>query len=226
MKKLLTIALLSIWSLSTSAQEESSFHFGLKAAPSIAWLKTDTKEVSSNGSKFGFSYGLMTEFNFAKRYAFATGLDVAYRGGKLKSIFSINTGGLDSTITTEATYKLQYVEIPLTLKLKTNEIGYFTYYLQFGLSPGVCIRGREDYKTTGQSNGVSYGNSETDVDIKKDINNFNLSMIIGGGVEYTLSGSTNLLVGVTFNNGFLDVIDGNELKANSNYLALTVGILF
>ncbi len=51
-------------------------------------------------------------------------------------------------------------------------------------------------------------------------------MIIGGGVEYTLSGSTTLLLGVQFNNGFMDIADGDDLKANSNYLALTVGILF
>jgi hypothetical protein len=51
-------------------------------------------------------------------------------------------------------------------------------------------------------------------------------MIIGGGIEYTLSGSTVLLVGVQFNNGFLDVSDDEELKMNSNLLGLSVGILF
>ena len=51
-------------------------------------------------------------------------------------------------------------------------------------------------------------------------------MVIGGGLEYTLSGETVLLAGIQFNNGFMDVFDGDKLKANSNYLALTIGILF
>ena len=60
---------------------------------------------------------------------------------------------------------------------------------------------------------------------KDNINYLNVSMIIGGGTEYTLSGSTVLLAGLQFNNGFLDVFD-DDSKVNSNYLALTLGILF
>lgn len=221
MKKIIFFSILMISTLAVVAQDESNVHFGLKAAPSFAWLRTDSKNFSTNGSKFGFSYGLMTEFNFTKRYAFATGIDVAYRGGKLKSIV---TDSMTTTI--EQAMTLQYVELPLTLKLKTNEIGYLTYYLQIGVSPGVNIRSKADVKTSTQYNGTTTSASEDGIDIKKDINSFNLSMIIGGGVEYTLSGSTTLLLGVQFNNGFMDIADGDDLKANSNYLALTVGILF
>lgn len=221
MKKIIFLSILMISTLAVVAQDESNVHFGLKAAPSFAWLRTDSKNFSTNGSKFGFSYGLMTEFNFTKRYAFATGIDVAYRGGKLKSIITDTM-----TTTIEQAMTLQYVELPLTLKLKTNEIGYLTYYLQIGVSPGVNIRSKADVKTSTQYNGTTTSASEDGIDIKKDINSFNLSMIIGGGVEYTLSGSTTLLLGVQFNNGFMDIADGDDLKANSNYLALTVGILF
>lgn len=221
MKKIIFLSILMISTLAVVAQDESNVHFGLKAAPSFAWLRTDSKNFSTNGSKFGFSYGLMTEFNFTKRYAFATGIDVAYRGGKLKSIITDTM-----TTTIEQAMTLQYVELPLTLKLKTNEIGYLTYYLQIGVSPGVNIRSKADVKTSTQYNGATTSASEDGIDIKKDINSFNLSMIIGGGVEYTLSGSTTLLLGVQFNNGFMDIADGDDLKANSNYLALTVGILF
>lgn len=231
MKKLLSIFALALVTISAIAQDKASFHFGLKAAPSLAWLRTDTKGLEGNGSKLGFTYGLITEFNFADRYSFATGIDVAYRGGKLKNLITIKNGtGGDSTISTESNSTLQYIEIPITLKLKTNEIGYLTYYLQAGLAPGINIRSRQNNNISTQSvnNGTTtnYSSSEKDVDIKSDINTFNLSMVIGGGVEYTLSGSTVLLAGIQFNNGFLDVLDNKNAKANSNYLALTLGILF
>lgn len=225
MKKIFVIIITTCFVTSNLfAQEDQKLHFGLKAAPSLAWIKTDTKGISGNGTKFGFGYGLMTEFTFSPHYAFATGVDVNYRGGNLKSEFDLN----DSTkITSEAAYTIQFVEIPITLKLKTTEIGYFTYFLQFGVSPGINIRAKADTKLTQQvGSHQATVVEESDVDIKDQINSFNLSMIVSGGLEYTLSGSTNLLVGITFNNGFLDIFDGDEVKANSNFLALTVGILF
>jgi opacity protein-like surface antigen len=230
MKKLFfTFSLISI-SILTLA-EDSKLHFGLKAAPSLAWLRTDTKGLDSDGSKFGFSYGLVTEFNFADNYAFATGLDITYRGGKFKTV---ETEYPDSSTTvttsTNSSYIIQYVELPVTLKLKTNEIGYLTYYLQAGIAPGFKIRARGSYEAAIQTttNGTTTNTSDkqSDIDIMKEINNFNLSMIIGGGIEYTLSGSTVLLTGIQFNNGFLDVFDSNDAKVNSNYLALTVAVLF
>ncbi|REJ85005.1 MAG: PorT family protein [Bacteroidetes bacterium] len=224
MKRLLIAAILCL-NLSV-ATAQSNLHFGLKAAPSLAWLKTDSKDFESNGSKFGFSYGLITDFNFADNYAFSTGLDITYRGGKLKSATSIDTGGTTTTTTVSSTFNLQFIEIPITLKLKTNEIGYLTYFLQFGVAPGVNIRARGDSDVRIQTGSVTNSSSTEGEDIKKEINNVNLSMIIGGGVEYTLSGSTVMLAGIQFNNGFLDVFDASALKSNSNYIALTVGVLF
>src|SRR6185295_13060842 len=63
---------------------DSKLRFGFKVAPSLAWLKPDTKGYESDGSKIGFVYGLMFDYNFAKNYALNLGLEVAYRGGKLK----------------------------------------------------------------------------------------------------------------------------------------------
>jgi hypothetical protein len=228
MKKALLILLIATFAINASAQDKpagSKFHFGLKATPSLAWLHTDTKGLSTNGSKFGFNYGLITEFNFADHYAFSTGLDITYRGGKFKQTFPQDATG--HAYSFEATNTLEYVEIPLTLKLKTTEIGYMTYFLQFGVAPAINIRARQDLKTTDQyQGGTPVSSDSSDIDIKKNINNFNLSMIIAGGIEYNLSGNTNLLAAITFNNGFLDVLDANDLKANSNYLGLMVGVLF
>ncbi len=232
MKKLIIFIISLITVNLAKAGDDNSLHFGLKITPSLAWLRTDTKGLESNGSKFGFSYGLITEFRFSDHYSFATGIDVAYRGGNLRSTSeSTDAVGTKTVIVADSKTTLQYIEIPLTLKLKTSEIGYLTYYLQAGVSPGFNIRARADNKTNTQttfSNNTTtnVNTEETGVDIQKDINAVNLSMIIGGGVEYTLSGSTVLLVGIQFNNGLFDVLDASSAKANSNYLGLSIGILF
>jgi hypothetical protein len=51
-------------------------------------------------------------------------------------------------------------------------------------------------------------------------------MVISGGVEFSLSGNTAFMVGITFSNGLLDVLEDSNTKADSNYLALTLGVLF
>jgi hypothetical protein len=231
-KNLLTscIVLLTVSAFAQTTTTENKFHLGLKAAPALVWLKPDTKDLKSDGSSIGFIYGLVTEFNFAKNYAFATGIEVAYRGGKTKYFTSVVTPGLTTNTSIKSVYKLEYIEIPLTLKFKTNEIGMMTYYLQGGVSPGFNIRSRSDndYDFQFQSTGTTKDStaSVNDVDIKDNINAFNLSMVIGGGLEYSLSGNTSLLVGISFSNGLLDVFEGSAATAKSNYLALNLGILF
>ncbi len=224
----LSLILISLPAFCQDSQQE--FHFGLKASPSLAWLRSDTKGFDSDGSRFGFIYGLITEFNFAERYAFATGIDIDYRGGKFKTVENLKTiTNEDSVISTNSSFSLQYIDIPVTLKLKTNEIGSIVYYMQIGVAPGFNIRARMDYESTTQttSSGTIYttDNSDEKVDVQDDINSLNVSMILGAGIEYTLSGSTVLVGGIQFSNGFTDVFD-TDAKVNSNYLALTLGVLF
>ena len=45
-------------------------------------------------------------------------------------------------------------------------------------------------------------------------------------MEYNFSGNTSLLVAVTYNNGFTDILKSKDVKAMANYLELTVGIFF
>ena len=206
------------------------FHFGLKVVPNLGWIKTDDKDTKSDGSKLGFAYGLVTEFRFADNYAFATGLEVAYRNSKIKGESTTTLNDTSTKIILERSMKIQYLEIPLTLKLKTNEIGYFRYFLQIGVAPGFKMRARADDKIAVETStaGVSIGRSteeSSNEDIKDDINNLNMSMIISGGVEYNISGNTNLLLGLVFNNGFSDIADG-EFNAKSNYFGLNIGVLF
>jgi len=238
MKKFLTALLLfSLVTFMASAQNgETRFRLGLKAAPSFAWLKPDADGLSAGAVAMKFSYGLITEFGIGKNYAFATGVDVSYVGGNLnfgKKVFEQTSAG-DTFMLASRKYKLQYIEIPLTLKMKTNQIGYMTYFLQFGLNPSIRIKAKADDKDQA---GVALNN----VDISGDISLFRLALNVGIGAEYNIHGNTSLVFGITFNNGFTNVltnpsntiqkVSGGSAtayiqKATSNYLALTVGVLF
>ena len=187
MRKIIAIAVFISALNIASAQK---LRLGLRLAPSLAWLKSNTSGVDSDGSNMGFSYGVITDYNFADNYAIGTGIDISYKGGALKA------PGINAV-----KYELQYLEIPLTLKMKTNAIGSFIYYGQFGFAGNFNLKSNED------------------------INPIGVSMIIGAGIEIPITGKTALTGGLFFNNGFTDIIKG-EGKAISNYLGLNIGILF
>lgn len=179
----------------------------------MAWIKPDQKSIERVGYRLGFNYGAQTEFRLSDNYAIVTGAQVAYRSGKLS--FDAGKDSLGNNLSDPTViYKVQYVEIPICLKMLTNQFNKIRYYGQFGFGTGMRIRALKETEV------------EDKIDAKKDINFLNVSMIIGAGVEYEISGSTVAFGGIEFNNGFVDIIDGNTGKAFSNFLGLNVGILF
>lgn len=221
-KTLLFFTLAFIGTTAWSQSSDANFRFGVKVQPALAWFRVDAPDevhLESDGLPFGFGYGLITDFKFTDRYSFSTGLEIAYRGGKLK--YSYDEAGINYI--EKDKLSLQFIEIPLSLKLHTNEIGYITYFFQAGVAPGYAIRTRADIEVNDKV-------IDENRDISDQINELNLSMILGVGAEYSLGGSTDLLLGITFNNGFLDLLDDKnydgKVKGNSNYLALVVGVMF
>ena len=136
-----------------------------------------------------------------------------------KDTVSISTG--DNTSVglrpgTTVAYNLSYISLPIGLKLKTNEIGYFTYFAELGFNQQINIGSRAS----------STGNGLNKDNVPKETNLLNMSYFFGGGVEYNIGGQTSLLAGVFFNNGFVDVLSNNKHKAVLNYLTFRIGVLF
>ncbi|MFM7017025.1 MAG: porin family protein [Bacteroidota bacterium] len=209
--KFLVVLCIAFMTANITNAQEQKFHFGLKVAPTVAWMKPDTKGLHSDGSKLGFTYGLVGENRFANNYSFTYGVQVTYRGGILKN---------DSvSISPRTSYVLKYVEVPIGIKMKTNEFNRYRYFGQFGLVPGLNLSAKG-------SNDV-----ESNIESKAYITDINMSMLIAVGTEYTISGSTTFLASLEFNNGFVDVLTKSkdtdrEYKAISNYVALNLGIMF
>ena len=184
---------------------------------------------------------MTTEFGFTKNYAFSTGLEILNANGKLgfadSTIYTLpNTTHpnlTDTFILQKRTYKLRYVEIPLLLKLKTNQIGPITYFGQFGFDLAVL------WKATANDNVTGVTTSNTDIDISKDVNFIRLALNVGLGLEYNLAGTTSLVISLNYDNGFTNALKKNSetlyaKKFNTpfaqnavfNYIGLNIGVLF
>lgn len=225
MKKILSISLaLCCASATLHAQDtyissiepvkQQKLRFGAYLAPTISWMKPANNKsndgrfaVANNGSKVGFSWGLMVDYWFADNYAFATGLQLNGCGGKVRATLITDPGTPipSSTIANaDFNYKFQYLELPLNLKMKTNPlasgIGFFG---QIGLTPGMNISKKADYTVTATDAG-STPISENNVKIAGTLSvaPLNIQLNIGAGATYPLGGNLSAYVGVFFNNGF------------------------
>lgn len=241
MKKITTIVLLLLLAKVNLAQDYRKFRFGLKAAPSVSWLKPDSKEFKSEKAQLKFSYGLMTEFALSENYSFVTGLEITTVGGGLRfpdsTYVKHEADQLKDYMLLSRTYNLKYVDLPLLLKMKTNEIGYFTYFGQFGFNTSFRTKARANDSGrlfTSQSVVSEF----SDIDIEKDISFFRVALNLGLGAEYNIAGNTSLVFGVNYSNGFTNALKKNSVnikdktgaalnqKAVSNFVALNLGILF
>ena len=222
MKRTYIGLLLLFFTAGAFAQDSSSpyygFRLGLTAHPTIGWVKPDIGK--SNGVSLGFSYGLIGDFNFTQNYSFATGLTVTTINGKSTEIVSLNEGtGPASQAELSLKYKLQYIEVPLTLKLKTVKINEVRYYGQFGLSNGFMIGAKQDTEMNGAA-------PSKDVNIKDDIKFYRAGLIIGAGAEFEVSGNTSITTGLTFNNGFTDLTSSKASTVKNHYLGINIGVFF
>ena len=194
--------------------------FGVFVDPQLSWLTPDAKNISRDGLRIGIKGGLILDKYFAKNYAFTTGISISNMGGKLhyKDSVILETLESEQTLNPESTveYKLQYVSVPVGLKFKTNEIGYFTFFAQLGFTPQINIKAKAD----------ASDNQIDNENISKELNLFNLSYFFGGGLEYSLGGNTALIGGIIFNNGFIDVLNSKNIKETLSFLSLRLGIMF
>jgi hypothetical protein len=261
------------------SQDFKKFKFGFKVDPNVSWMSSETIDVVSEGVLLRGSFGVNADIMFSERYALGTGFSIMGGGGQL-SFFDYedrigDAGESNFIVKRNRKYKLKYVEIPLTLKLRTDEIGYITYWGQFGLGLGFATKATADDNIKFFSELVEdadeMGNSwidsgsaistlakedeeEMGVDISGEMLPIRASLIIGAGIDYSLSGNTSLMFGIAYNNGLTNVFkskikaieindDGNpsygtgsgeggrlynefKMKSITNSFVVTAGILF
>lgn len=200
---------------------QSKLRLGINLDPMTSWLSPKTNNVDKDGARPGFGGGLLLEYYFHTNYGVISGLNLGVQGGNLKYDDAVSiTTGKNSEVNllpeSSVAYSLSYLTLPIGLKLKTNEIGYFTYFAQLGFAQQINVGAR----------GTSSGSGLNKDNIPKEINLLNMSYFFGGGVEYNVGGQTSLFAALIFNNGFVDVLSDDDHKAVQNFLTIRVGVLF
>jgi len=213
MKKTLIAIACLIFTVNAFAQERNGFRLGLTAHPNFGFIKAEGGK--GNGVNLGFSYGLLGDFNFAENYSFATGLTITTINGKSTEINPVQYAAAG---TYDLKYMMQYIEVPLTVKLKTGNINDIRWFGQFGLSNGFRIGARQDAKLGG--NVVA-----DDINASDFTNFYRAGLIIGAGGEFNIDDKTSIMAGLNFNNGFTKLTE-NKYTVKNHYVAINVGVFF
>ena len=196
-------------------QSSTPWRFGVFLAPNISWMKpTNTKSndglhrVSSDGSKVGFTWGLIADYYFTDNYAIETGFQLNSTGGIISTEHVLPVPVNESYISgTNFDYNLQYVEVPFNLKLISDEIGGgLKLFGQLGASVGVNISKKATYVVNYYDNdngtsGMVTGEKER-LSGTLPVSPIMFSLNVGGGIEYALGEKISIYTGVIFNNGF------------------------
>ena len=219
------VLLLSLITRTTAgAQEYQKFRIMLNLTPGYTWFQTDNpREVKTLGGTFGYDAGMKLTFFFQKNYAFSTGLFYLHTGGKLSyhdSVTLMLRDPMEIPGDTRIIYSINYLSIPLGLRLHTVSFGYMRYYFE----PGMDLL----FNLSARAGVPSYFDGKEVC--KDDIDFFNLGFYVEMGFEYSIGGTTALTGGLTYLRGLMDITNDTagkpEDKLVFNTLALKIGIIF
>ena len=136
MKKIVIIALFFGMVCQTSlAQVEGDVRFGFQLSPTFSWMSANINQINPSGTAIGVKLGMLGEYFFSDNYAVTFGLGFAFNSGGTLLYEEAGQYWTQSDVPDEAfsdpttktfpamsklQYNLQFVELPIGLKLKTG----------------------------------------------------------------------------------------------------------
>jgi hypothetical protein len=217
--KKLTLLLLF---LGISSAAMAQLEIGIQFSPTISgnrFIAEDRHNFEKTNSTLRLGVGVVGDYFFSNNYAFSSGLMYRSKGAKIS--YRYDDGAGPRTLTDEIA--IQYLEVPVTLKLFTNEVAPdVVIYFQVGGALGT--------KVGAQVNNQKVLNGEKTA---KRFNVFETSAVLGTGAEMQLGQSTKLFGGVTYLRGlsniddhYKDRLNDKNIAIKNNGVSIDVGIKF
>jgi hypothetical protein len=220
MRRFILSAILVVFGLAGFGQKHIRLSF--IGSPSVNWMNSNFSGAENEKSILGYDFGLNGDFYFSEdeRYSLLTGIQISNVGGEItyRASSAFPFAGTDLPSLSKIRYRLRYLEIPLVIKLKTDEFHRNRYWGQFGFAPMINIDAKGD----------SNDGKLRKADINDEVSVFNLAMSIGAGFDFDLGGSNSVSAGLIFQNGLIDVTTDNAFtdKTIINSLKLRIGLIF
>lgn len=200
-----------------SFSQLADWRFSVNFTPSLGWASA-SEDIKSDGSRFSLDFAFHAEKYFKERYAFYSGLSFVKMGGKFKNISNsdivLKADEQGLLMGESAKYSIQYLTIPVGIKLKTPDYGLLSYYFQGGLMPGIRVG----------SSIILPGREKQSMN--KDLNLMTCATQLSLGCMYATGDNTYLRAGLLFNYFFVDAARASNLKVLPTSLGIQIGFLF
>lgn len=202
-------SLLVLLAFTTSQAQERKFQLGILGSSQLSYINSNQTDVET-GSALLFGFGGIAEYHFAERYSFSSGFEFMNRGGSLKA--------QDTT----GNYRAQYIQIPLQIKMRTRQFGYYTYFAEMGFAIGFETGEKVEWEP---SSPAQIGESLVGL--------FDANFRIGIGTEYDLGGDTRLMGRLQYHRALANnLLAGEDSRLDEqyqyrfDYVSLSVGVIF
>jgi len=210
MKRFIFSIVLQLVCISLFAQAK----IGLQISPTISSNRVETQsetyDVSNDGSSLKLRLGVVVDLPLADNYYFSTGLLYTPKEVGLKGV------DLETNTTYSESYNFQYLQIPLTMKLFTNEITLDTrLFFNLGANAEIAISEKFDKENV----------------IIEDFKFFDASLVLGAGIERKIGTNTAVYGALMYNRGLINPISqsldiGEDLILKNDLISLDIGIKF
>ena len=191
MKK--TFFIIIIFSCINSNAQDT--RMGLYLSPCINWISTN--DNTESGSNIGFNYGYGIEFSLSENHFIESGFELSHRGGDINNV----------------NYNLQYINLPIHIKMKSRSIGYWKYFAKTGPSLGFRVKERV------RPNNVQ----ENEKNSKSALLIINISI----GAEYSLGNNTAVHGELFFQNNITDGLNYTNTESSLlNQIGIRLGFFF
>jgi hypothetical protein len=223
MRKFCLASLFALFLAINLPAQGEDIRIGFLMSPRFTWITTNVPLVNGAGTNLGINLGTTVEYYFSENYALTMGLGLAFnQGGTLKhdiggnllpesdlSDNAYNTGDKPLPDGVEIKYKLQYLEVPISLKLRTREFGYTRFFVE---APILSWSVRTQVRGEIKGDGIDTEKEN----IKEDVSAFNFSWGLGAGIEYFISTQNSIVAGIGYKRGFYDLTTNKAKTAMHN----------
>lgn len=194
---------------------QAQVRIGLQLSPAFSINRveseSDSIDLTPNGAGLKIGGGPVIDFLLRENYYFSTGLFYYTK----RAGFTAELENQNREI--EEVYHLQYLRIPLTLRLFTNEIALDRrIYFRVGLTGEIKLNERDE-----DDNQI----------IVERFSTFDGSALIEFGLEYRVGYNTTLFGGFSYTRGLINVVDqqvrlDSNIESRNDLFAINFGVFF
>ena len=171
---------------------------GLKLTSSVITQRisysSDSISINNGSNAFNPSVSLFIDMPLSQNYFFSTGI------GYISKRVNLNITKSADDISQSKSYNIQYVQLPATLKLYTNEIALDKkLYFQFGPLIEIALHNKENNQN---------------LQVIQKIQPIDVTLLFGAGLEIQLAPQTALQIGINYSRGLINIVKESAYEEN------------